>query len=108
MKRIVIAFLLNAFVLPGVGQIYLGRKVKGVVLVMAVNLLLLAALFFMMKISSPVIAAHLSGTPITPQQVLEAIQPYSLWAKLLLSALLGVWGFGLVDLISVLRSPPHE
>jgi len=108
MKRMLIAFLLNAFVLPGTGQIYIGRKVKGVVLVMAVNLLLLAALFFMMKISTPVVAAHLSGTPITPQQVLEAIQPYSRWAKLLLSALLAVWGFGLVDLISALREPSHD
>jgi len=108
MKRIVIAFVLNAFVLPGVGQIYLGRKIKGVVLVMAINLLLLAAVFLMLKISTPVVAAHLSGTPITPQQLLAAIQPYSLWAKLLLSALLAVWGFGLVDLISALRQPPHE
>jgi hypothetical protein len=108
MKRVVIALLLNAFILPGAGQIYLGRKIKGVVLVMAVNLLLLAALFFMMKISAPVIAAHLGGTPVTAQQVLEAIQPYSMWAKLLLSALLAVWGFGLVDLISALRTPPND
>lgn len=108
MKRTVIALLLNAFVLPGAGQLYLGRKVKGVVLVMAINLLLLAALFLMLKISTPVVAAHLSGTPITPQQVLAAIQPYALWAKLLLSALLAVWGFGLVDLISALRAPSND
>lgn len=108
MKRILIALLLNAFVLPGSGQLYLGRKIKGVVLVMAVNLLLLAALFFMLKISSPVIAAHLSGTATTPQQILAAIQPYAFWAKLLLSALLAVWGFGLVDLISALKATNNE
>lgn len=108
MKRTVIAFLLNAFVLPGAGQLYLGRKVKGAVLVMAVNLLLLAALFLMLKLSAPVVAAQLSGTPITPQQVLTAIQPYSLWAKLLLSGLLAVWGFGLVDLISTRKTSNYE
>lgn len=108
MKRPLIALLLNALVLPGAGQLYLGRKVKGIALIMAVNLLLLAALFFMLKISSPVIAAHLSGTPITPAQIMAAVQPYGIWAKLLLSALLGVWGFGLVDLLSAFRSPPNE
>jgi len=108
MKRILIALLLNACILPGAGQLYIGRKVKGVVLVMAVNLLLLAALFFMLKISSPVIAAHLSGTAITPQQIMAAVQPYAFWAKLLLSALLAVWGYGLIDLLSAFRTPPHE
>jgi len=108
MKRTVIALLLNAFILPGAGQLYIGRKVKGVVLVMAVNLLLLAALFFMLKISSPVIAAHLGGTAITPQQIMTAVQPYAFWAKLLLSALLAVWGYGLLDLLSAFRTPPHE
>lgn len=108
MKRTVIALLLNALVLPGAGQLYLGRKVKGVVLIMAINLLLLAALFLMLKISAPVVAAHLGGTPVTPQQILTAIQPYAIWAKLLLAALLAVWGFGLVDLVGALRTSPND
>lgn len=108
MKRPIVALLLNALVLPGLGQLYLGRKVKGIALIMAVNLLLLAALFFMLKISSPVIAAHLSGTPITPQQIMAAVQPYALWAKLLLAALFGLWGYGLVDLVSAFRLPTDE
>jgi hypothetical protein len=40
---------------------------------MAINLLLLARLFFVMKIASPVIGAHLTGTPLTPALILQQI-----------------------------------
>ena len=103
MKRPLIALLLSALILPGLGQLYLGRRTKGIILVMAINLLLLVSLFFVMKISSPVIGAHLTGTPLTPALILQQIQPYSLWAKLLLAAFMGLWGFSLVDLFSAFK-----
>jgi len=102
-KRPVIAMLLSALILPGMGQLYLGRRITGIVLVMAVNLLLLISLFFVMKVASPIIGAHLTGAPITPALILEALQPYSIWAKLLLAAYLGLWGFGVVNLFSAFR-----
>lgn len=103
MKRPIVALLFNALVLPGLGQLYLGRKGKGIALIIAINLLLLVALFLVMKILSPVIGAQLTGTPITPQQIMAAVLPYALWAKLLLAALFGLWGYGLVDLVSAFR-----
>ena len=103
MKRPIIAFLLSALILPGLGQLYLGRRTKGIALIMVVNLLLLIALFFVMKVASPIIGAHLTGTPLTPALILEKIQPYATWGKVLLAAILGLWGFGLVDLISAFR-----
>lgn len=108
MKRKLLALLLNAFVLPGAGQLYLGSKIKGVVLIMAVNLLLLCALFFVLKVMSPVIAAQISGAPLTTSQILEGVQPYSFWAKLLLAGFFGVWGYGLVDLIASFREHAPE
>ena len=103
MKRPVIALLLSGLILPGLGQIYLGRRITGIALIMAVNLLLLIALFFVMKVASPVIGAHLTGTPLTPALIMEKIQPFAGWAKLLLAAILGLWGFGVVDLFSAFR-----
>lgn len=108
MKRPIIALLLNALVLPGLGHLYLGRKGKGVALILAINLLLLAALFLVLKILSPVIGAQLTGAQITPQQILAAIQPYAWWAKLLLAALFGLWGYGLVDLVSAFRTQTSQ
>ena len=63
MNRKKTALLLNALVLPGLGQLYLGRKASGIAIIMLVNLLLLLALFVLMKGLSPVIAAQaVSGT----------------------------------------------
>lgn len=103
MKRPIIALLLSGLVLPGLGQIYLGRRTMGIALIMAVNLLLLVALFFVMKVLSPVIGAHLTGTALTPALVMEKIQPYSAWAKLLLTAISVLWGLGVVDLFRSFR-----
>ena len=104
MPRFVIALLLNALVLPGFGQLYLGRKGVGIALVVAVNLLLLPALFLMMKILSPILGAHLVGSPLSAPQMLAAAQPYAGWGKLLLTAFLAIWGYGLIDLLLTGRS----
>jgi TM2 domain-containing membrane protein YozV len=103
MKRSLTALLLSVFILPGLGHLYLGSKQKGIALVLAVNLLLLVALFFVMKLASPLIGAHLTATPLTADLIMDMIQPYSAWAKLLLAAFFALWGFSLVDLISILR-----
>lgn len=108
MKRFIIALLLSGLILPGLGQLYLGRRNKGIALIMAVNLLLLVAFFFIMKLASPLIGAHLTGTPLTSALILEKLQPYGTWAKLLLAAFFSLWGFSLVDLISAFKAvePP--
>lgn len=103
MKRPVIALLLNALLLPGAGQVYLGRKVKGIALIMAVNLLLLGALFLVLKVMGPLLAAQMAGSAVTVPMVVAQAQPYALWAKLLLAAFLGLWGYGLLDLLSAFR-----
>ncbi len=111
MKRPLIALLLSALILPGLGQLYLGRRTKGIALVMAVNLLLLAAFFFVMKLASPLIGAHLSGTPLSASLIVTTLQPYGGWAKLLLAAFFGLWGFGVVDLFSAFKGEatlPHN
>ena len=108
MKRPIIALLLNALLLPGAGQLYLGRKVKGITLIMAVNLLLLGALFLVLKIMGPLLAAQLGGSAITAPMLLAQAQPYALWAKLLLAAFLGLWGYGLLDLLSAFRAAADQ
>lgn len=108
MKRPLIALALSAFVLPGLGQLYLGRKIKGGILLVAVNLLLLASFFLLLKLSAPLIDAQLSGTPLTSTLILAQIQPDTYWGKLLLAAFLGIWGYGVLDLISAFRKTGVE
>lgn len=108
MKKPLIALALSAVVLPGLGQLYLGRKVKGGVLVVAVNLLLLITLFLLMKVSAPLVGAHLAKTPITPELVLAQIEPHAIWGKALLAVFLGVWGYSVVDIFSAFREQTPE
>lgn len=102
-KRPLVAFLLTALVLPGLGQLYWGRKLKGALLLVIVNLLLLVAFFLTMKFSAPLIAVKLSGEVITPELVLAQLEPYAFWGKLLLASFLGVWGFAVMDIGSIFK-----
>lgn len=99
-RRAVVALLLSAFVLPGLGQLYLGRKVKGIAIILIVNLLMLLALFVLLKGLGPVIAAKLaSGTIISPNEVLAGLHGVSGFGRALLGAFVLVWGFSVIDVI---------
>ncbi|GEM_PF-358461 len=102
-KRPLIAILFSAFILPGLGQLYLGRRTKGIILIAAVNLLLIASLFFVMKLSSPLIAARISGEQLNSAILLKQIEPHKTWARLILAGFFGLWGFSLIDLLSAFR-----
>jgi hypothetical protein len=95
------ALLLSALVLPGLGQLYLGRKVAGVAIIMVLNLLLLLALFVVLKGLGPVIAARVaSGTvTVSPNEVLAALKGVSGFGKGLLAGFALVWAFSVVDLL---------
>lgn len=98
MSRIMKAMLLNALVLPGLGQLYLGRKVTGIAIIMLVNLLLLLALFVILKGAAPVIAAKMTSGAISTAEVLTALQGVAGFGKTLLATFLLVWGFALIDI----------
>lgn len=107
MNKTLVALLINLFVLPGAGQVYLGRKGKGIAIIALTNIILLAGIFLVMKIMSPVLAAHITGTPITADQILRQVQPYAFWAKLLLASMFAVWGYAVVDLAGAFRKQGH-
>ncbi|HEY3308997.1 MAG TPA: hypothetical protein VGJ93_11130 [Desulfuromonadaceae bacterium] len=99
MTRKKTALLLNALVLPGLGQLYLGRKVAGVALLMLVNLLLLITIFVVLKGLSPVIAAKVLSGPVTTSEVLTALQGVAGAGKALLAAFAALWVLAMADLI---------
>ena len=99
MKRKWTALCLSALVLPGLGQLYLGRKVKGIALLLITNLLMLLALFVLLKGLGPVIAAKVaSGTIISPNEVLAGMNGVSGFGRALLAAFVLVWGFSVIDI----------
>jgi len=99
MKRKRTALLLNALVLPGLGQLYLGRKTIGIAIIMLLNLLLLLGLFVLLKGLSPVIAAQTVSGAGNTQEILAALHGVTGFGKSLLGAFALLWIFAIVDVI---------
>ena len=100
MKRKLTALLLSALVLPGLGQLYLGRKGRGVVIILLVNLLLLLTVFVLLKGLSPVIASKIISGALNPQDLLAALQGVTGFAQALLAGFALLWVYSIVDLVA--------
>ena len=101
MNKKISALLLSALVMPGLGQLYLGRKMIGGILIVLVNLILLLALFVLLRGLSPVIAAQIAGgaISITPAEVMKSLDGASGFGKAVLAAFFLVWAFSVVDIL---------
>jgi TM2 domain-containing membrane protein YozV len=101
MNKKLTAVLLSALVLPGLGQLYLGRKVVGGILLVLVNLVLLLALFVVLRGLSPVIAAQIGGGAIvvTQTEVLKALEGASGFGKAVLAVFGVLWAFSIIDVL---------
>ncbi len=101
MNKKLTALLLSALVLPGLGQLYLGRKMIGGIILVLVNLVLLLALFVLLRGLSPVIASKIAGwaISITPSEVMQALDGVSGFGKAVLGAFFLLWSFSIVDIL---------
>jgi len=101
MNKKLTALLLSALVLPGLGQLYLGRKMAGGIFLVLVNLVLILALFVLLRGLSPVIAAQLAGgaISITPSEVMKALDDTKGFGKAVLGAFFLLWTFSVVDIL---------
>ncbi len=101
MNKKLTALLLSALVLPGLGQLYLGRKMVGGIILVLVNLVLLLALFVLLRGLSPVIASKIAGgaISITPAEIMKALDGASGFGKAVLGAFFLLWSFSIVDIL---------
>lgn len=95
------ALLLSALVLPGLGQLYLGRKMTGGIIIILVNLVLILALFVLMRGLSPVIATQIAGGAIriSPDEVSNALEGASGFGKAVIAAFFMLWAFSIIDIL---------
>ncbi|MBJ6725757.1 hypothetical protein [Geomesophilobacter sediminis] len=98
MNRKVKAIVLSAFVLPGLGQLVLGRKVKGGIMILLDNIFILGALFVALRAMGKLMLAGRSSAP-DPEKILQAIQQDSPAARWLLAGFIVVWLYGIVDAV---------
>lgn len=89
--------LLSAFLLPGIGQLYKGEKIKGAVFLVLVNIFLLASLFIVLKkMGSFLVTARISG-PQEALKLLDSITASSPEIGWLLAGFALLWGIAVVD-----------
>lgn len=101
MNKKLTALLLSALVLPGLGQLYLGRKAVGGIIIVLVNLVLILALFVLLRGLSPVIASQIAGGAISiaPSDVMKALDGVTGFGKAVLAAFFLIWTFSVVDVL---------
>ena len=105
MKINIKAMLLSALLLPGIGQLYKGEKLKGVVFLVMVNIFLLAALFLVLKkMGSFLLTARLSG-PDEALKLLDTITRSSPECGWLLAGFTLLWTVAVVDAAKVKNRP---
>ena len=99
------AALLSALVLPGLGQLYKGSKLKGGVMIVLVNIFLLGALFLAMQgMGRIMLSAKVSGIEGVGK-VLEQLRNETPAARWLLAAFFGLWLYGVIDAFIDKRGP---
>ncbi|WP_306536553.1 hypothetical protein [Geobacter sp.] len=97
MKLNVKAALLSAFVLPGLGQVVKGERVKGGILIALSNIFLLGAFFLILKGMGPVLLeAQLAGS-VDANAVARKLAAGAPAARVLLACFAALWCFAVVD-----------
>lgn len=95
---------LSALVLPGLGQLYRGSRVKGGVMILLDNVFILGAIFVALRSAGKVMLAG-QGKVMDPEQMLAAIQADAPYAKWLLGGFLVLWVYGVVDAVFAKEEP---
>lgn len=108
MQKRITAVLLSAFVLPGMGQLYKGEKVKGAVFLTLVNMFFLAALFLVLKnMGKFLLTAKISG-PDEALRVLETIRQGSPETGWLLAGFVLLWFAAVIDAARPLKAADNS
>ena len=95
MKNRIKCVALSAFVLPGLGQLCHGRRLKGGLMILIDNVFILAALFVALRSAGKLMAGRVGA--LNTEQVLAGIQADAPYARWMLGGFMLLWVYGVVD-----------
>jgi len=105
MKINIKAAVFSALVFPGLGQLYKGDRVKGMIIFVCVNIfLLILACLVLQQLLPPILSAQGSGVTGT-RRVLEHLHPGDPAVRLMLAAFGGLWFYSWIDAAVVKKRP---
>lgn len=96
MRKKIKCVALSAFVLPGLGQLCLGRRLKGGVMILLDNVFILAALYIALRTGGKLMLAGYGGG-LNAEKVLAGVQVDAPYARWILGAFLLLWIYGVLD-----------
>ena len=105
MKINIKAALLSALVFPGLGQLYKGERVKGVILLVWVNILLLVLFCLILQQLMPLILSSQESGATDATKILERLRHGGPLVRLLLAAFGGLWFYSWIDAAVVKKRP---
>ena len=92
------AAVLSALVLPGLGQIVNGKKLKGIILITVVNIFILVSLVFVLKGMGQLVVTMNAGGAVDAGAVLEQVRRSSgSGPRWLLACFFVIWAYAVVD-----------
>jgi hypothetical protein len=96
MRKRIKCMALSAFVLPGLGQLCHGRRLKGGLMILLDNIFILGALFIALRSVGKLMLAGRTGA-LDAEKVLAGIQADAPYARWMLGGFLLLWIYGVVD-----------
>lgn len=105
MPKKLIALLLSALILPGFGQIYLGHRKKGALLLVLVNIFLIAAIFLILPGIGKLLVTAKVGQTAGASLIGAWLHEHGKIGKGLLAGFMAIWGYAIID---ILISPPEK
>jgi hypothetical protein len=96
MKQRIKCVALSAFVLPGLGQLSRGRRLKGGIMILLDNIFILAALFIALRSAGKLMLAGSEGG-VDAEKLLASVRVDAPYANWVLLGFLLLWVYGVVD-----------
>ena len=98
--------LLSAFVFPGLGQLFKGNRLKGLIIIGSVNILLAILFYLILRQLAPlIVSAQQSGGAFDTTKIIERLHTGSPVIRYLLSAFCGLWLYSWIDAAVGKRGP---
>jgi len=97
--------LLSAFVFPGLGQLYKGNRLKGLIIIGSVNILLAILFYLILRQLAPLIISAQESGSFDTTKIIERLHTGSPVIRYLLSAFCGLWLYSWIDAAVAKRGP---